>query len=87
VQSPEPDPEPDDPSGAEATGTGELTPAVPVDVLVPQAARDRAAAMATVSRGNDRRDMTSSRLRDGSFGVSSIVYVGTTRAVSVGPAI
>jgi len=87
VHAPDPDPAPDDASGADATGTGELTPAVPVDVLVPQAASDRAAAIATMSRGNDRLDMASSKLRDGSFGASSIDYVRTTLPVSEGSAI
>jgi hypothetical protein len=103
VQAPDPDPPPADASGADATGTGELTPAdapgadatgageltpaVPVEVLVPQAASDRTAAMATASRGNGRLDKASSTVRDELFGASSTVYVGTTRPVSVGLAI
>jgi hypothetical protein len=71
-------------SCAEAAGTGELTPAVPVEVLVPQAASDRTAAMATANRGNGRLVMASSKVRDESCGASSCVYVGTTRPVSVG---
>jgi hypothetical protein len=99
VQTPDPDPAPADAAGAdaagadaagaeaagtEAAGTGELTPAVPVEVLVPQAASDRTAAIARASRGNDRRGMASSKVRDEPFGASSSVYVGTTRPVSVG---
>jgi hypothetical protein len=99
VQSPDPDPAPADATGAEAAGaeaagagvscaeaagTGELTPAVPVELLVPQAASDRTAAMATASRGNGRLGMAYSKVRDESSGAFSCVYVGTTRPVSVG---
>jgi hypothetical protein len=94
VQAPDPDPAPADAAGAEAAGTeaagadaagtGELTPAVPVEVVAPQAASDRTAAMATVSKGNGRLGMASSKVRDEPAGASSTVYVGTTRPVSIG---
>jgi hypothetical protein len=99
VQTPDPDPAPADAAGAEAAGTeaagteaagadaagtGELTPAVPVEVLAPQAASDRTAAMATVSKGNGRLGMASSKVRDEPVGASSTAYVGTTRPVSIG---
>ncbi len=84
VQSPDPDPAPADASGAEAAGAGELTPAVPAVEPVPQAASDRTAAIATVSKGNGRLDMASSKVRDEPFGASFYVYVVTTRPVSIG---